>query len=147
MKTTPRHILVPVDGSDCSMHAVAVAGAMAQALGSKLTVMHVVSATSAEAMGMRSLSHDEVERHLDAAAEPIFGRVGDLLATVEGLTQHGELVRFGEPAEEVLTAVRRLHVDHVVMGSRGMSPMQELLLGSVSEKVVRRAPCPVTIVR
>jgi universal stress protein A len=38
-------------------------------------------------------------------------------------------------------------VDLVVMGSRGLSPMKELLIGSVSETVLRHAPCPVTVVR
>lgn len=147
MHTTPRHLLVPVDGSDGSMHAAALAGSIAAATQASLTALYVIPATSAEAMGMRHMSKDEVEAHFDQAAAPILGKVGTLLRSIQGLEAHGELVRFGDPADEILSAVRRLGVDHVVMGSRGLSHLQEIMLGSVSEKIVRGAPCPVTVVR
>ena len=53
----------------------------------------------------------------------------------------------GEPAEEIVDYARLEEVDLIVMGSRGLSPIQELLLGSVSDKVLRTAPCPVLIAR
>lgn len=147
MNALPRHLLVPVDGSDGSMHAAATAGALAAALGARITLLYVVPATSAEAMGMRGSSREEIERRLDQAAAPVFEKVAAVLAGVEGLPPHSQAVRFGVPADEILAAVDRLAVDHIVMGSRGLSHMEELLLGSVSEKVVRRATCPVTVMR
>lgn len=56
-------------------------------------------------------------------------------------------VQVGEPAEEIVDYARLEQIDMIVMGSRGLSPIKELLLGSVSDKVLRTAPCPVLIVR
>jgi nucleotide-binding universal stress UspA family protein len=56
-------------------------------------------------------------------------------------------VGFGSPARTILDYVDEHGVDHVVMGSHGRSGISRLLVGSVAETVVRRAPCPVTIVR
>jgi len=56
-------------------------------------------------------------------------------------------VQVGEPAEEIVDYARLEQVDLIVMGSRGLSPIKELLLGSVSDKVLRTAPCPVLIAR
>ncbi len=50
-------------------------------------------------------------------------------------------------ADEIVAIARRESVDLIVMGSRGLSPVRELLLGSVSEKVIRHAHCAVTVVR
>ena len=147
MSPTPKNILVPVDGSEHAIHAVTYGAHLAVALQAELTVLYVVHATSAEAMGMRHLDHDSIEASLRAAAAPTLQRVAAALEQVEGLGPHGEIVRFGNPADEILTAVSRLGIDQVVMGSRGLNHLQEILLGSVSEKVVRRAPCPVTVVR
>lgn len=147
MITTPKHILVPVDGSSHAMHAVEYAARLAAAVGASMTAIYVVHATSAEAMGMRNLDKGGVDARLRAAAAPTLERVAAVLDPIEELAQHAEVIRFGDPADEILTAIGRLGIDHIVMGSRGLNHLQELLLGSVSEKVVRDASCPVTIVR
>ena len=53
----------------------------------------------------------------------------------------------GKPAREIVSYAEKGDVDHIVMGSRGRSGLSRLLLGSVAETVVRRAPTPVTVVR
>lgn len=53
----------------------------------------------------------------------------------------------GHPSEEIVAHARKLHCELIVMGSRGLSPVEEIVLGSVSDRVLRRAPCAVTIVR
>jgi nucleotide-binding universal stress UspA family protein len=53
----------------------------------------------------------------------------------------------GKPAEEILAAAGEPDVDLVVLGARGLGPLQRLLLGSVSERVMHAAPCSVLIVR
>jgi nucleotide-binding universal stress UspA family protein len=56
------------------------------------------------------------------------------------------IVRFGDPASEILELVRDSEFDVAVMGRRGRGRVAKALLGSVSEKVVREASCPVTVV-
>jgi len=53
----------------------------------------------------------------------------------------------GAPAEEILRAAERHHVDLIVMGSKGLTGLDRYLLGSVSRKVARHAPCSVLVVR
>lgn len=56
-------------------------------------------------------------------------------------------VSLGDPAREIVAIASSERFDQVVMGTRGLSPVKELLLGSVSEHVLRNVPCPVTLVR
>ena len=60
------------------------------------------------------------------------------------LTEH---LAFGSEADEILKCAKRTRADLVVLGSRGMTSMRKLLLGSVSNKVVRHAPCSVLVIR
>lgn len=53
----------------------------------------------------------------------------------------------GDPVWEMCQAATRAHVDLIVMGSRGRTGLSHVLLGSVAERVVRHAPCPVLVVR
>jgi nucleotide-binding universal stress UspA family protein len=55
--------------------------------------------------------------------------------------------RFGDPAEEILDAAAALDVDVLFVGTKGLSSVERLLLGSVAEQVVRSAGCPVQVVR
>jgi nucleotide-binding universal stress UspA family protein len=59
---------------------------------------------------------------------------------------HTELIE-GSPAEAIIDVAETRHSDVIVMGSRGISTLAGLLLGSTSQKVVSHAPCPVLIVR
>ena len=68
-------------------------------------------------------------------------------AAAGGAVAIRELTDIGDPADVIIAQAAALGADLIVMGSRGMGPIQGLLLGSVSEEVVRRAPCPVTVVR
>ena len=141
------HILVPVDGSAGSMHAAQVGARLAVATGAALTLLHVVPATAAETMGMRSLPPGSMQERLDHMAAPLFRRIAEFLVDYPVPEERQQVARFGDPFEEILSFVARNGIDLVVMGSRGLSPLEELLLGSVSEKIVHRAPCPVTVVR
>lgn len=64
----------------------------------------------------------------------------------EGFTTTGE-TRTGKPAEEILTAAREHRADLIVVGARGLSPTKEFLIGSVSGRILRYAPCSVLIAR
>jgi nucleotide-binding universal stress UspA family protein len=56
-------------------------------------------------------------------------------------------VRLCHPAQDIIDLATEDKTDLIIMGSRGLSPMEGLLLGSVSTKVLQHAPCAVTIVR
>lgn len=139
-----KSILVPVDGSEHSNMAAAWAATLAAITGAKLTLLHVFNLGSAETMGLSQLSREDIRRRIDNHAAERFEKAkAAMTAEVEFET----LADFGRPADEIVSVAKANGFDHIVIGSRGLSPMGELLLGSVSERVLRRAPCPVTVVR
>lgn len=144
MTATIRTILTPVDGSDHARRAAGVASDMATRLDVPLVLFHAFPMASIEIIGMTSLSRDELGEVSESAGRRIFDAIredlGDALA--QNVTEENT---FGDPADEI---IRRADDDPstlIAMGRRGLSRMQSLLLGSVSEKVLRRTKSPVLV--
>lgn len=136
-----RHVLVPVDGSTKSKKALEFA--LREFPDSELTALHVIDPVEGiPDMGATTGSFSEAQQQradevLDEAAG--IARQFDRAIETESKT--------GKPSTEILTTVEDAGVDHVVMGSQGRSGFSRILMGSVAETVLRRAPVPVTIVR
>lgn len=124
MSAQPRNIVVGYDGSDASRRALDAAADLA-GYGSRLAVVSVAPHPVSENGGPLADARERLlRRHVEARyLEP-----------------------FGEPAEALVATARELEADLVVVGRR-KSSLQRLVLGSVSAKVVRRAPCDVLVVR
>jgi nucleotide-binding universal stress UspA family protein len=71
-------------------------------------------------------------------------RVGE---SVKGLVPVTSLVRMGDPSREIIAAAKELEIDLIILATHGRTGLSHFLLGSTAEKVVRRAGCPVLIVR
>jgi nucleotide-binding universal stress UspA family protein len=141
--TDINHILCPVDRSEIARRALLVAAALARWHDARLRVMEVVSvplpAPSAAPAAIQGLSMD-VRRglleELDRFAEP---------ARSSGVPMHFT-VEEGNVVNEILSEAAEHHADLIVMGTHGRSGFDRVALGSVTEKVLRRAPCPVLTV-
>jgi nucleotide-binding universal stress UspA family protein len=137
-------IVVPVDGSEGAGRAARFAARLAKATGCPLKLMYVFPATPDAIMGMARLSREEIEQAKGNTAREAFDKVRQAIGEISDTVD--ELVVLGEAAEEIIG-----YVDHhpdalIVMGRRGLSRMQTLMLGSVSEKVMRYARGAVTLV-
>lgn len=139
-----QRLLVPVDGSEGSVNAARFAANLARAVGAKVTLVYVYEAPSAAATGFLGNSPGLLDDTQAKVAQASFERAKHAMG---GLEIKDHMVEIGQPAERILELAKRLNVDQIIMGSRGLSPLKELLLGSVSERVVRGAHCPVTITR
>ena len=139
---TPKSILVPIDFSVSSEHALDYACGLAEKLGCKIHLVHAIGAalpelsvalTDAMLETMRAGSMMHLEK-LAEARKPIatFGRL---------------IVEPGDARDAILKVASALDPDLIVMGSHGRRGLSRLVLGSVAEHVVRRARCPVLIVR
>lgn len=140
LQAGPR-ILIPVDGSPPGARAVQY---VIDYFGHRLDEVSIVSvlpieradATMADPDSLRRQHLEgEIEQHLNSACDAL-RRAGVSCKT---------MVRFGDPASEILELARE-GCDLIVMGRRGRGRMAKALLGSVSEKVLKEAPCPVTVV-
>ncbi len=136
-------ILVPVDGSDQATQAAAWAAKQAAGTGGSVTLLHVHALPATEAMGMANLSREQIAEIEDRHAAPSFEQAR---AAMDG-TPAETLIAIGDPGAEIVGIAHQKGFDHIVMGSRGLSPLRELLLGSVSEHVIRKSHCPVTVIR
>lgn len=137
-------ILVPVDGSDNALRAVRYALGLAEATGVRIRLFYVFPVSSVEIIGMAGMSRDDVDHAAQAGAQRVFdevhAQIGDVSVEISDDTS------VGDPAEEIIRCTEDDGRLLVVLGRRGLSTVQKLLLGSVSEKVMRHAQCPVMVV-
>jgi nucleotide-binding universal stress UspA family protein len=138
-----KNILVPVDGSDHALRALDVACDLAQKYGATLRLVHAypplftdvtMSEANIEANALRTQAGDAI---LQRARERAQVCVSDI--TTE--------VREAPDAEAILEEAETHNCDLIVMGTRGLGRLAGLLLGSVSQKVIQHARCPVLLVR
>lgn len=141
-------ILVPVDFSECSRRGLERALRLAEAFGAAVTVLHawqipvyaapelMVGPTEGEALP------DHVRRQARRALD-------DLLRVTPRppALRLSIALEVGEPTQVILAGVEAGGYDLVVMGTHGRTGLDRLVMGSIAEKVVRRASCPVLTVR
>jgi nucleotide-binding universal stress UspA family protein len=134
-----KNVLVAVDFGDASEAALTYARNFARTFGARLHVLHVLENTF-----LRPMANDPhvVET---AAARQVHDRLTDEDRT--GLRAVAAVRKSDAPAEEIVRYARDESIDLVVLGTHGRQGVAHLLVGSVAEKVVRAAPCPVLIVR
>jgi nucleotide-binding universal stress UspA family protein len=138
-------ILVPVDGSQGAGKAVRFAGDLARNTRAKLTLLYVYDAPTAAQVGLARRDQADFDHAMKEVSAESFAAADRILG--DASTDADHKTAMGHPAAEIVTAAGDLKADLVVMGCRGRSEFEAYLLGSVSERVLRHAPCPVTVVR
>lgn len=132
-------VLCPIDFSEFSRHAVDHAAAVARWYDARLTVLYVFSNFSVMDMPTAVLDEKERDRIMT-----------EMRSFTEGVPSGVPLDLRVEEASDVhrgiLTQVHATHADLLVIGSHGRSGFEKLLLGSVTEKVIRKVPCPTMVV-
>jgi nucleotide-binding universal stress UspA family protein len=142
---TPRRILVPTDFSDASDAAKVYGGVLAEALGASLHVLHVVPDADALEWGVDT---GYLPRVLERAESEARSRLETLLTPEERSRFRAEfVVETGSPAARILEYADREQIDLIVMGTHGRGAIEKLWVGSVTERVVQRAQCPVVSLR
>jgi universal stress protein A len=142
-----KKILVAIDFSKLSYEALDYAIALAQDVGAKLSVLYVVEPmefTGVDVLGGTPIATQSiVDEHLKQARRELERVKTRKLA---GLPGASTAVRMGRPAEEIVAAGGKGKSNVIVLGTHGRSGLSHLLMGSVSERVVRHALCPVLVV-
>jgi len=138
-------ILVPVDGSDNSTRAALFALDLAKAYGVGIRLFYVFPAASVEIIGMAGMSRADIDQAAQVAAQKAFDVTHEALGSAQGIAVEQE-TSMGDPAEEVIRYTEDASGVMVVIGRRGLSRMKSLMMGSVSDKVIRHAKTPVMVV-
>ena len=137
-----KRIIVAIDGSEHSYQTLAYAQNLAECFGATLWLVHAFPRTS-DLLGYEPYASLVARR--ESAGQAILDEARRRLGEVN-FEVHEELME--EPAAEaILSVAETRQADLIVMGTRGLSSLQGLLLGSVSNKVMHHASCPVMLVR
>jgi nucleotide-binding universal stress UspA family protein len=141
-----RHILAPTDFSEYSKKAVASALELAKKFGAKLTILHVIELPPYPVEGYvpPSLSQtfmDDMERQATTD-------LAQLIPEAEAAgVQVARLVAVGTPYRKIIDMAEAEHIDLIVMATAGRTGFSHLIMGSIAERVVRTASCPVLTIR
>ncbi|MFP4476397.1 MAG: universal stress protein [Desulfatibacillaceae bacterium] len=142
MVDSRKTILCPTDFSDPARTAFNTAREMAEALGAKLHLLNVILPLP---HGPSYADMDSPE-YVDLARKHATGKLQELAREAGDVEVETE-VRHGEPYEEIISAALELKPKMLVISTHGRKGIQRLVFGSVTEKVVKLADCPVLTVR
>jgi universal stress protein A len=136
-----QRILFPTDFSLQSQPALELATALAREAGAKLLIVHVqeppIELVAEGAYGFSELHPDK--QAIEAQLKQI--------VPADAAVPYEHHVLFGSPAAEIVQLAKHENVDLIVMSTHGRTGLMHLLMGSVAEAVLRRAPCPVITLR
>ena len=140
----PKHILVPTDLSEGGEHALEYACELARAVGADIHLLNVVGIP---ALGVPELGVALTSAMIDQLV--VESRTAlDEIARTRCTAQLGQvLIKAGDARDMITRTARELGADLIVMGTHGRRGISRVLLGSITEAVVRSAPCPVLTVR
>jgi len=141
----PKKILVPTDMSTYSLSALQYAEIVAEVFGAEIALIHIVQGGERpsdvhKGRGERRREEISVEESRKMISHLIMDK--DLVIRSIKI-----LVRNGSPAEEIVKAAKEMDVDIIVMSTHGRTGIRHTVIGSVAEKVVRYALCPVLTVK
>lgn len=137
------HVLVPVDDSACARKALEFT--LDKYPDADITALHVINPTTVVAVSDPTVWDDQLAERIQEEAEDL---LAEMLNKAE--SQNRDLttkIIHGRTSQAIIEYAGEHDVDHIVIGSHGRTGFSRVLLGSVAETVVRRAPVPVTIVR
>ncbi|MEW6604026.1 MAG: universal stress protein [Thermoproteota archaeon] len=135
-------ILVAVDGSESAKEAFEKSVYLAQRCNSKLDIIHVVLDST---YGGDSAATFDLIEELKERGKKILEQCKR--EAIRNNVQVETLLELGDHAQVIIDTANKNDYDLIIMGSRGMGAFKELLLGSVSFKVMHHARCPVMIVK
>lgn len=141
-----RRILVPTDFSSASEQAWRAARELARTTGAELVLLHVL--VQAPLYSESPFSGPRLREVYESAREWAAKKLEQWAdeARTAGLIVRVE-ARAGVPYQEILTMAKSAGIDLIVLGTRGRGGVERALLGSVADRVIRLAPCPVLSVR
>lgn len=144
-------ILLAIDKSGYKNKATAYAITLAKALGSEVTVIHIIGKSSFGATGdllgyyrggklkaYQDALKKEAEKLLKGAVE---------LGQSEGVTMHSEVIMDSSAEKAIIDYAKKQKMDLIVIGTKGMTGIERFLMGSVANDVITYAHCPVLAIR
>lgn len=148
MKIKPQMIVATSDFSPCSAVGLRLAASLAASYDAELFIVNIISDKE-----LQWLVGDEApKKPVDIVAAEQRDRLMEHFRRSVGVEEWVPvkvrgMIGFGHPAEEIIKIAEDLKADLIVMATHGRTGLRHILAGSVTEEVVRKAPCPVLTMR
>ncbi len=139
-------ILVPLDYSECSDEALRLAARLARAFQGRLLVLHMLPIDLPGILGDFPSPAADTTR-ITSETTRLHAHIHSVLEDGDGVPALEIEVAWGSPHLDIVPYAIERRVDLIVLGTHGRTGVKHLLLGSVAERTVRSAPCPVLTVR
>jgi len=140
-----KHILVPTDGSETSIRAGRMSVQLASIHDARITFVYVVDRTTVEEIAeATSRTADMIRRNLEEKGRGYLQYLARLARNND--VEADQVVRQGVPHSEISELARDVKADLIVIGRVGCRGPRCVLIGSVAERVIEQAPCPVLVV-
>lgn len=139
-----KKILIPIDGSDYSTRAAELGISVAKLVGAQVMVVYVIDTVVLDQIAKVS-AREDVERELKQDGERYINYVLGLAEKQN--VKVASLLAKGRPFEQVVHLAKGLGMDLIVMGTYGRRGAERILIGSVAERVIEYASCPVLVVK
>ena len=136
-----RTLLIPTDFSDHAERAVQLSVEWARAFGARIHLIHVLRLPPPGGGLWGAGFPTELAKEMREYVSELLAQTRQKIEA-EGIAVSSEVLE-GEPAAQIVSCARRKRADLIVMGTRGLSGAKHVLLGSVAERTLRHAPCPV----
>ena len=145
-----KRILVAIDGSAHSMKAAEMAIELSRTYDTDLTFLHVTTKLNLPDQLKDYVKGEQLAGQdllaIDEATKRIIADIS-VRAEAEGVKKVRTIFREGKPARSIVAYAQSAGIEAIIMGSRGLSELESVLLGSVSHKVASLADCTVMIVK
>lgn len=145
-----RKILYPTDFSEDAEKALEYVKKLKEAGTEEVVIVHVIDGESLEAMVTPCIwSGEDVEKCEERIKKKMRREARKKLKNIEKAIDVNvkTVIKIGKPSAEIIKVAEKEKVSLIVMGAHGMGKMEELLLGSTAEKVVRHSKVPVLVIR
>jgi len=132
-------IVLALDGSDDSQRTIPMAAELARQDGARIVAAHVEQDVAGKGGGPIPATEDEIQAEIRKQAEQL---------SSDGINTTVEMrnTMLGGPAGPIADIAREVNADLIVVGTRGHSAAAGVLLGSVTQRLLHKAPCPVLVI-
>ena len=142
-----KKILAPIDRSKYKEKIIAYAVSLGKAWGAEITAIHIIDPGRGVPGGRVREKELEREEEAERPAEDLLDEA-DLQAKKEGINIKKEVIEESDTVEKaIIDYAKKNNIDVIVIGTTGMSAVEEIFVGSVANKVIHHAHCPVFAIR
>jgi len=138
-----KKVLLPVENGVLSKKTCAIAGGIAEAFGSKIIILHVIDEGNLNRKDIVSEEYEMLKKNLEERGKKAI-RYAEKMLKGKNL-ESKSIIKLGIPHEEIIKTAKDEKADLIIIGSHGRHGLRKILKGSVTEKTVDSAPCPVLV--